>query len=157
VTSFSASGTAPTYRNGSTLNGTITVPTSRTGPITIAPHVTLTPPVPFEEYWCSSYASVVQSSAQLSFQNNGTNKPQFHGLNPSAKTVCMSVEAENYSQWATTHAPSTSVGGFWSAIRPVVWTPTLTPPCCNTFCNLVVPSAQMQYVSSAVMFIISHH
>lgn len=98
TTGLPASGTAPTYRNGSTLNATITVPTSRTGPVTIASHINITPPIPFEEYWCSSYASAAQDSALLSFQNNGANRPQLHGLNPSAKTVCMSVEADNYSK-----------------------------------------------------------
>ena len=102
--------------------------------------------LPFEDYWCSSYGNQPQTSQQESFQNSGTVNPEFYGLDPSAKTICSSVEAVDYSSWAAAGYLSTTLPGVaYSSIQPAYWTPTLAPPCCNTYCNLVVASAQLHY------------
>lgn len=69
----------------------VTAAARRNMSITTASHQ-----LPFENYWYSSYGYQPQTSQQESFQNNGTVNPEFYGLDPSAKTICSSVEAADY-------------------------------------------------------------
>lgn len=122
--------------------------TYQSSSMTSAPHATITAPPLFEDYWCSSIASMNASQEWESYQL-GDVGPELYGLAPTAKSICRSLEAEDYSRWATNFsnhpAYTTDPNVFWNHAIPVSWTPTLTPPCCNTFCNFIISSAQLHY------------
>lgn len=115
--------------------------------ITPAPRSTITTFPPFEDYWCSSIANVTKAQEWVSYQYNGSG-PELYGLATNAKSFCRSLEAEEYSKWASnlsSYPAYSTFSRFFSHIVPVTWTPRLTPPCCNTYCNFIIPSAQLQY------------
>ncbi len=103
----------------------------------------MTAPLPFEDYWCSSIATVTARDA-VWYLYGASNKPELYGLASSAKSSCMSLEREDYSKWATKHPISTTLPTH-SLVTLDMWTPTHIPPCCNTFCNFLIPSAELYY------------
>lgn len=120
---FLVSGTGPIYRNTST----VTTPSkSKTM-------------VPFHEYWCEWHAIPEHLFLdQAGYWNDMTIVPQFYSLPRSAKSICMSIQAKDYSYWSS-HQTTTITN------LANVWTPTHTPPCCNTYCNFAISSAQLLF------------
>lgn len=95
----------------------------------------------FEEYWCANWDHQVANTPD-SFPNNGSLLPYLYGLNATAKEFCLSLEKANYSSWVTDPPPPSTFGTF---VEPAMWGPTLTQPCCDTFCNIYASAAQLLY------------
>ena len=127
------------------------------------------PPVPaasaslfmsFEEYWCSRDYDETDINNEDYFDNNQHYVPAFYGLEASVKSYCLSFEAADYSNYmrsyiATQYSHSiftvpydttaTYPASVGSLFYTPSWTPKITPPCCDTFCNIGAASAQMLY------------
>ena len=100
-------------------------------------------PMSFQEYWCTSGFAYSPANGPDNFDNNGELTPAFFGLDPSVRSYCLSLEAADYSShMRNPTATAWSIGTF---VEPPVWSPTITPPCCNTFCDISAASAQMFY------------
>ena len=103
--------------------------------------VTSTSIVPFEEYWCENWDSSPANTPD-SFPNNGTLEGWFYNLDANDKEFCLSLEKANYSSWAAASPTPVVIGTFTD---PPVWEPTLTPPCCDTFCNIEASAVQLYF------------
>lgn len=93
----------------------------------------------FEEYWCS-FTSKTYSC--FPSHCNGGIKCLFN-LTDTAKSVCMSLEKENYTSWAVGSHTSQMSGPsiFWYQH----WVSSLTQPCCNTWCSMLASEARLLY------------
>ena len=69
--------------------------------------------------------------------------PYLYGLNESAKSYCPSLEKANYSSWAAT--ASTFMTSYADIVTGPLWSLVVTPPCCDTFCDIGVSAAQLLY------------
>lgn len=100
---------------------------------------TSSPAVPFEQYWCANFDETTKVGESIG--------PWLYGINARYKDYCLSLEKPIYSSWAAADPPSTTAVG-WSGstfVRPPYWAPTLTQPCCGTFCNIVTSAVQLHF------------
>ena len=92
----------------------------------------------FEDYWCVNWA--YDYSADPGAGGTGADShdyaPFFLDLNDGSKEFCLSLEKANCSSWA---AATPTQPGY------PTWSPTITSPCCNSYCEIQVSAVQMFY------------
>ena len=108
----------------SAANATSGLDTGTLASIALAPQVSVT----LEEYWCENFDFDLEEDPE----EDGI-KDLFKGLNASSKNFCLSLEKENYSSRATARRHQST------------WNPVISPPCCDTYCNIQAPAAQLHY------------
>lgn len=55
------------------------------------------------------------------------------GLPANSQSSCLALEKKTYSSWASSHPPAST------------WSPIISPPCCDTYCNIQASAAQLYY------------
>ena len=106
-------------------NKTIGSNSSSLTSITPAPKI----PVSFEEYWCENWDQYLEENPE----EEGIEK-LFQGLNANSTNHCLSLEKADYSSWAAISSHGSSA-----------WQPVISPPCCDTYCNIQASAAQLNY------------
>jgi len=84
--------------------------------------------ISFEEYWCNS---MWNSWLEVNPEDDGI-EDLFYGLPAESRSPCLSLEKAHYTSWAAA-----------STISP--WSPIISPPCCDTYCDIKASSAQLYY------------
>lgn len=95
-------------------------------------------PADFVAYWCNNWGILSPADPEEHPEAIGG---YFYGLNVSAHDTCLTLEEANYSSWAATASPTPTGDNY----APPAWSPVMTPPCCDNFCNIQASAVQLYY------------
>lgn len=114
---------------------TVTLPNTRNRLATTSTIPAAHTSVSFVDYWCHFWGVISPGNPEQHPEAIGG---YFYGLNASAHSSCLSLEEADYSSWAATASRAVDV-------YPPAWSPVLTPPCCDNFCDIKASAVQLFY------------